>query len=61
MRAALASARRRRLRLRLRPLGRQPGAGNPGEQGGQGDWGALPAQPVASGARREVPNWAKKP
>jgi magnesium chelatase subunit I len=30
-------------------------------QRGQGDWGALPAQPVVSGARREVPNWAKKP
>ncbi|MBA6133549.1 MULTISPECIES: ATP-binding protein [Pseudomonas] len=39
----------------------QPAGSNPGEQGGQGDWGALPAQPVASGARREVPNWAKKP
>lgn len=37
------------------------GARQPGEQSGQGDWGALPAQPVASGARREVPNWAKKP
>ncbi len=31
------------------------------EQGGQGDWGALPAQPVGTGPRREVPNWAKKP
>lgn len=30
-------------------------------QGGQGDWGALAAQPVAAEARREVPNWAKKP
>ncbi|MGF6391167.1 ATP-binding protein [Pseudomonas plecoglossicida] len=28
---------------------------------GQGEWGALPAQPVTSGARREVPDWAKKP
>jgi magnesium chelatase subunit I len=28
---------------------------------GQGDWGALPPQPVDAGARREVPNWAKKP
>ncbi|MDZ4021236.1 ATP-binding protein [Pseudomonas sichuanensis] len=32
-----------------------------GQGQGQGDWGALPPQPVASGARREVPNWAKKP
>ncbi len=31
------------------------------DDGGQGNDGALPAQPVASGARREVPNWAKKP
>ena len=30
-------------------------------QGGPGDWGALPPQAVPSGARREVPNWAKKP
>ncbi|MFJ9991691.1 ATP-binding protein [Pseudomonas putida] len=28
---------------------------------GQGDWGAMAAQPVSAGARREVPNWAKKP
>jgi magnesium chelatase subunit I len=35
--------------------------GDTQNQGGQGDWGALPAQPVGSGARREVPNWAKKP
>ncbi|MBK5001504.1 AAA domain-containing protein [Pseudomonas sp. S31] len=40
-----------------------PDAGGQGaaEQGGPGDWGALPAQPVGSGPRREVPNWAKKP
>lgn len=31
------------------------------QQGGQGDWGALPARPVTSAPRREVPNWAKKP
>ncbi len=30
-------------------------------QDGQGDWGALPPQPVTNGPRREVPNWAKKP
>jgi magnesium chelatase subunit I len=28
---------------------------------GQGTWGALPPRPVASGPRREVPTWAKKP
>ncbi|MBK5008205.1 AAA domain-containing protein [Pseudomonas sp. S60] len=37
------------------------GASQPGEKGGQGDWGAMPPQPVAAGPRREVPNWAKKP
>ncbi|NQD76960.1 magnesium chelatase, partial [Pseudomonas sp. CrR7] len=39
----------------------QQGTTHSGDPGGQGDWGALPPQPVASGARREVPNWAKKP
>lgn len=29
--------------------------------GGQGQWGQLPARPVATGARREVPVWPKKP
>ncbi|QVM93651.1 AAA family ATPase [Pseudomonas entomophila] len=38
----------------------EPSQGREREQG-QGDWGALPPQPVAGGARREVPNWAKKP
>jgi magnesium chelatase subunit I len=42
------------------PPGAADGRDRQGE-GGQGDWGALPAQPVSSGARREVPNWAKKP
>ena len=28
---------------------------------GEGNWGALPAQPVATGARRDVPSWPKKP
>lgn len=28
---------------------------------GQGQWGELPAQPQAMGARREVPSWPKKP
>lgn len=58
------------LRHRRREAAAQPQASPPGggEQSqtqsqaqGQGDWGALPPQPVASGPRREVPNWAKKP
>ncbi len=39
-----------------------PGAGQaekPQAQGGE--WGEMPAQPVAVGARREVPTWPKKP
>ncbi|CAI8717445.1 MULTISPECIES: ATP-binding protein [Pseudomonas] len=32
---------------------------NPSE--GQGQWGELPAQALAVGARREVPSWPKKP
>lgn len=27
---------------------------------GQGQWGELPAQPVATGVRREIPSWPKK-
>ncbi|MFJ4067860.1 ATP-binding protein [Pseudomonas sp. NPDC089996] len=57
------------LRHRRRTLPDAPASTPPGaadgrdrqDEGGQGDWGALPAQPVSSGARREVPNWAKKP
>ncbi|MFJ4445622.1 ATP-binding protein [Pseudomonas sp. NPDC089422] len=57
------------LRHRRRTAPEAPAAVPPGaadgrdrqDEGGQGDWGALPAQPVSSGARREVPNWAKKP
>ncbi|QVM94112.1 AAA family ATPase [Pseudomonas sp. SORT22] len=30
-------------------------------QQGQGQWGELPPQATPSGARREVPSWAKKP
>jgi len=61
--AEFALRHRRRVSPESEPPSAPPPAGgrdapNPG---GQGDWGALPAQPVASGARREVPNWAKKP
>ncbi|GFM88448.1 magnesium chelatase [Pseudomonas cichorii] len=34
---------------------------NPQPQSGQGNWGELPARPVSTGARREVPSWPKKP
>jgi magnesium chelatase subunit I len=30
-------------------------------ESGQGQWGQMPARPVATGARREVPSWPKKP
>lgn len=38
-----------------------PGGQAADAQGGRSDWGALPPQAITSGARREVPNWAKKP
>ncbi|MFJ3450334.1 ATP-binding protein [Pseudomonas sichuanensis] len=57
--------RHRRRQDSAQPQATPPGAAEqsqaPGQAQGQGDWGALPPQPVASGARREVPNWAKKP
>lgn len=28
---------------------------------GEGSWGEMPAQPVPTGARRDVPSWPKKP
>ncbi|AZD09083.1 magnesium chelatase, subunit ChlI [Pseudomonas chlororaphis] len=36
-----------------------PAQSSPAE--GQGQWGELPAQALATGARREVPSWPKKP
>ncbi len=61
--AEFALRHRRRAPLAESPAPEPPAAGSTprDEQGGQGDWGALPARPVASGPRREVPNWAKKP
>lgn len=32
----------------------------PEKDQGQGSWGQLPAQPMTTGARREVPSWPKK-
>ncbi|CAG8863271.1 hypothetical protein PS627_00207 [Pseudomonas fluorescens] len=43
------------------PAPPQGGSDQPREQAGQGEWGALAPQSVAVGARREVPDWAKKP
>ncbi|MBV6286184.1 ATP-binding protein [Pseudomonas aegrilactucae] len=43
------------------PHASQGQAGPSAEQQGTGEWGELPAQPVAVGARREVPRWPKKP
>ena len=39
----------------------QTTTGNSTSSAGQGQWGELPAQPQAVGARREVPLWPKKP
>lgn len=44
------------------PQDSQPPSTPPSEPDqGQGNWGQLPAQPTAVGARREVPSWPKKP
>ena len=44
------------------PQNSQPPSTPPSESDqGQGNWGQLPAQPTAVGARREVPSWPKKP
>lgn len=42
-----------------RPPEGQPPA--PSSDQGEGSWGQLPARPMATGARREVPSWPKKP
>jgi magnesium chelatase subunit I len=34
---------------------------SPSDSQGEGSWGQLPAQPVTTGARRDVPSWPKKP
>jgi len=40
----------------------QPPAGQDSStEQGQGAWGEMPPQAITTGARREVPNWAKKP
>lgn len=37
------------------------GSASPDGSGGEGQWGELPAQPVAMGERRSAPRWSKKP
>lgn len=45
-----------------RPDAQPQGQSSPSsEPQGSGQWGELPGQPVAVGARREVPRWPKKP
>ena len=39
----------------------QPAGANASSTAGQGQWGELPAQPQAMGAKRDVPSWPKKP
>ena len=65
--AEFALRHRRRERSTAAPTPEQPhtppapqGA-EPGITEGQGQWGELPAQPQAMGARRDVPSWPKKP
>jgi len=55
-----------RHRRQTPPAGSQPPAPPAGQQAqtdsaASGQWGEMPAQPVATGARREVPSWPKKP
>lgn len=45
-----------------RPDAQPQGQSSPSSEPlGSGQWGELPGQPVAVGARREVPRWPKKP
>ncbi|NBA98172.1 ATP-binding protein [Pseudomonas sp. R5(2019)] len=45
-----------------RSSGQAPSAQQPEQaESAQGQWGELPPQPVAIGARRDVPTWPKKP
>ena len=39
----------------------QPAQAQPDKGQGQGQWGELPARPMAMGERREPPRWPKKP
>ncbi|HEY0287191.1 MAG TPA: AAA family ATPase [Pseudomonas sp.] len=41
--------------------GNEPSGQSPGHDEGEGSWGELPAQQVATGKRRDIPSWPKKP
>ena len=63
--AEFALRHRRREQMPQAPTPEQPQPQDPSagssSRSGQGQWGELPAQPQAMGARREVPSWPKKP
>ncbi|MHA6194801.1 ATP-binding protein [Pseudomonas wadenswilerensis] len=60
---ALRHRRQERDASSAQPPATPPQAGGQTEttQAQSGQWGEMPAQPVAVGARREVPTWPKKP
>jgi len=60
---ALRHRRQERDDSSAQPPATPPQAGGQAEtqQAQSGQWGEMPAQPVAVGARREVPSWPKKP
>ena len=61
--AEFALRHRRREPSAQAPAPDQPQApsGSASSGAGQGQWGEMPAQPQATGERREVPSWPKKP
>ena len=61
--AEFALRHRRRHSASSEQSAQAPAAQNnpPTADSGQGQWGELPAQAIATGQRREVPGWPKKP
>lgn len=53
--------RRTRAPSSAQPPRTPPGAAQPQASAGEGQWGELPAQPVPTDSRRELPGWPKKP
>lgn len=43
------------------PQSQPPSSSSAGSSSGEGQWGELPAQPMSTGAARELPHWPKKP
>lgn len=43
------------------PQSQPPSSSSTGSSSGEGQWGELPAQPMSTGAARELPHWPKKP